>query len=189
MDGHGRLLWPWDSPGKNTGVGCHGLLQGIFQFRDQTHVTYVSCIDRGSLPLANLGSPFLPIMCGFNYQPSQMIKTSERGLLAEITSEIPGITEDSCYCCCWLVSRNIGVGCHFLLQSIFPTQGSNPRLLHWQAGSLPLSHRGSPHFYCFFPIPLNHSFKDSDFVLLTTAAQARGRTMKFLRVMTAYFYI
>ena len=25
-----RLLGPWDSPGKNTGVGCHSLLQGIF---------------------------------------------------------------------------------------------------------------------------------------------------------------
>ena len=25
-----RLLRPWDSPGKNTGVGCHSLLQGIF---------------------------------------------------------------------------------------------------------------------------------------------------------------
>ena len=24
-----RLLCPWDSPGKNTGVGCHALLQGI----------------------------------------------------------------------------------------------------------------------------------------------------------------
>ena len=24
-----RLLCPWDSPGKNTGVGCHTLLQGI----------------------------------------------------------------------------------------------------------------------------------------------------------------
>ena len=26
-----RLLCPWDFPGKNTGVGCHFLLQGIFQ--------------------------------------------------------------------------------------------------------------------------------------------------------------
>ena len=26
-----RLLCPWDSPGKNTGVGCHAFLQGIFQ--------------------------------------------------------------------------------------------------------------------------------------------------------------
>ena len=25
-----RLLSPWDSPGNNTGVGCHSLLQGIF---------------------------------------------------------------------------------------------------------------------------------------------------------------
>ena len=25
-----RLLCPWDSPSRNTGVGCHFLLQGIF---------------------------------------------------------------------------------------------------------------------------------------------------------------
>ena len=25
-----RFFCPWNSPGKNTGVGCHGLLQGIF---------------------------------------------------------------------------------------------------------------------------------------------------------------
>ena len=39
------------------------------------------------------------------------------------------------------------MGCCFLLQGIFLTQGSNPRilhLLHWQADSLPLSHLGSP---------------------------------------------
>ena len=24
-----RLLCPWDSPGKNTGVGCHALLQDV----------------------------------------------------------------------------------------------------------------------------------------------------------------
>ena len=28
-----RLLCPWDSPGKNTGVGSHFLLQGIFQIQ------------------------------------------------------------------------------------------------------------------------------------------------------------
>ena len=31
--------------------------------------------------------------------------------------------------------KNAGVGCHFLLQGFFPTQGSNPCLLcllHWQ---------------------------------------------------------
>ena len=28
-----RLLWPWNSPGKNTGVGSHSLIQGIFQIQ------------------------------------------------------------------------------------------------------------------------------------------------------------
>ena len=40
--------------------------------------------------------------------------------------------------------RNTGVSCHFLLQGIFPTQASNPGLLHWQAGSSSLRHLGSP---------------------------------------------
>ena len=35
------------------------------------------------------------------------------------------------------------MGFHFLLQGIFLTQGSNLCLLHWQAGSLPLSQQGS----------------------------------------------
>ena len=41
--------------------------------------------------------------------------------------------------------KNTGVGCHFLLQEIFPTQGLNLcllHLLHWQAGSLPLALHG-----------------------------------------------
>ena len=37
--------------------------------------------------------------------------------------------------------KNTGVGCHFLLQGIFPIQGLK---LHWQADSLPLCHMGSP---------------------------------------------
>ena len=47
--------------------------------------------------------------------------------------------------CPWdFPGKNTGVGCHFLLQGIFPTQGLNLRLLHWQADSLPLSHQGNP---------------------------------------------
>ena len=41
------------------------------------------------------------------------------------------------------LGKNTGVGCHFILQGIFLTQGLNPCLLHWQADSLPLSHLGS----------------------------------------------
>ena len=31
-----------DSPGKNTGVGCHSLLQGIFPTQDQTQVSLIA---------------------------------------------------------------------------------------------------------------------------------------------------
>ena len=43
--------------------------------------------------------------------------------------------------------ENTGVGCHALLQGIFPTQGSDPcllNLLHWQVGSLPPAPPGKP---------------------------------------------
>ena len=36
------------------------------------------------------------------------------------------------------------MGCHLLLQGIFPTQGLNPCLLYWQVESLTLSYWGSP---------------------------------------------
>ena len=39
--------------------------------------------------------------------------------------------------------KNTGVGCHFLLQGIFPTQGSNPGLLHCRQILYPLSYKGS----------------------------------------------
>ena len=39
-----RLLSPWDSPGKNTGVDYHALLQGISWPRDRTCASCVSCI-------------------------------------------------------------------------------------------------------------------------------------------------
>ena len=40
--------------------------------------------------------------------------------------------------------KNPRLGYHFLLQRIFPTQGSNLGLLYWQANSLTLNHIGSP---------------------------------------------
>ena len=42
--------------------------------------------------------------------------------------------------------KNTGVGYHFFLQGIFPTQGMNLCLLHWQADSLPLNHLSSVQF-------------------------------------------
>ena len=45
------------------------------------------------------------------------------------------------------------VGCHFLLQGIFPTQGLNPSLsclLHWQVGSLLAEPPGKPLYASCF---------------------------------------
>ena len=39
--------------------------------------------------------------------------------------------------------KNAGVGCHFLLQGIFPIQGSNLGLLHWWQTLYHLSHQES----------------------------------------------
>ena len=41
-----RLPSPWDSPGKNTGVGCRALLQGTFRTQGSNRDFYVSCIAR-----------------------------------------------------------------------------------------------------------------------------------------------
>ena len=50
--------------------------------------------------------------------------------------------------CPWnFPGNNTGMGCHFLVQGIFPTQSSNPHLLsllHWQVDSLPLCNLGNP---------------------------------------------
>ena len=35
-----RLLCPWDSPGKNTGVGCHALLQEIFMTKGINKISF-----------------------------------------------------------------------------------------------------------------------------------------------------
>ena len=45
--------------------------------------------------------------------------------------------------CPWdFPGKNTGVGCHFLLQEIFPTQGLNPGLLHCRQRLYHLSHQG-----------------------------------------------
>ena len=46
-----RLLCPWHSPGKNTGVGCHALLQGIFLNQGSNpHLLHLLHRQAGSLP-------------------------------------------------------------------------------------------------------------------------------------------
>ena len=49
-----RLLCPWDFPGKNTGVGCHFLLQGLLPIQgSKLHLLHC---QEDSLPLSHQGS-------------------------------------------------------------------------------------------------------------------------------------
>ena len=59
-------------------------------------------------------------------------------------------------------ARNTGAGCHFLLQDIFPIQGSNLCLLHlwhWQMDSLPLGHLGSLPSQCLLMLTVLKTLK------------------------------
>ena len=50
-----KLLCPWDFPGRDIGVGCHALFQGIVptQGSNLHHLHW----EADSLPLSHLGSP------------------------------------------------------------------------------------------------------------------------------------
>ena len=150
------LRCPWNSPGKNTEVGCHALLEGIFP----THVSCISCIADRSFTAEPLGKPFgsrphpfffLSLVACHTFM-SNFIRHATcvyaQSLLPRLTlcnpipcrpsgSSVHGI----------FPSKNIGVCGHAILQGIFPTQGSNPcllGLLHWQVASLPLVLPGKP---------------------------------------------
>ena len=53
-----RLLCSWVSLGKNTGVGCRALLQGIFLTqRENQHLLHLLHWQVGFLPLVTPGKP------------------------------------------------------------------------------------------------------------------------------------
>ena len=53
-----KFLCPWDSPGKNTGVGCHALLQGIFSIQGWNPcLWHLLHWQAGSLTLVPPGKP------------------------------------------------------------------------------------------------------------------------------------
>ena len=68
--------------------------------------------------------------------------------------------------CPWdFPGKNTGVGCHFLLQGIFPAQGLSMHLMRWQVDSLPLNQLGSPSWF------LLHVFK----LLNTVTVSVQGK--------------
>ena len=97
-----------DSSGKNTRVCCHALLHGSSQSREEsTHIaggffTILATREAPSSPSV-LVTGLCPTLC-------DPMDCSPPG--SSVYGDSPG--------------KNTGVGCHAVLQGIFPTQGSNP---------------------------------------------------------------
>ena len=164
-----RLLCLWDSPGKNTRVGCQVLLQGIFLTQGSN--LCLLCLlhwQASSLPLAPPGE--LHKCIGKNihrlwYYLKFQVSTVGTGMYP---LWLRGNSVCVCVCVCVYVlvaqlcltlcnpmdcskpgftvwnspGMNTGVGSHSLLQGIFPTQASNLGLLHCKQILYCLSHQG-----------------------------------------------
>ena len=122
-----RLPRPWDSPGKNTGVACHFLFQEIFLTQGSNLCLLHLLCWRACLVTQSCLTLCDPMDCS---QPG----SSAHG-------DSPG--------------KNTGVGCHALLQGIFPTQGSNPCLLYCRWILYHLSHQGSPRILEWVAYPFS----------------------------------
>ena len=137
----------WDSPDKNTGVGCSFLLQRIFPTQESRSVSYVSCIGRWVLyhchPLGSSRS----LLFSFGYSGSPLPHTgfpelrrveaalhrgaqaSHRGGVSPRGAQAPQV-------------RCAGLAALRRVQSSL-TRG-DPCALHSQAEPYPLFYPGSP---------------------------------------------
>ena len=118
-----RLPHPWDSPGKNTGVGCHFLLQGM----------KVKCESEVAQSCPNLSHPMDCSPPGSSVHGIFQARVLEWGastFSGELTlssvqfsrsvvsdSLRPHRRQPTRLPCPWdSPGKNTGVGCHFLLQ-------------------------------------------------------------------------
>ena len=81
--------------------------------------------------------------------------------------------------CPWDFPGNTGVDCHFLLQGIFPTQGSNPGLPHCWLILYHLSCKGSPHFTYKWAVMDDQGLRlsSSSFLCLSKREKGKGNTL------------
>ena len=117
-----RLPRPRDSPGKNTGVGCHFLLQCMKEkWKWSRSIVSDSSWPHGLQPTR--------LLCPWDF-PGKSIGVGCHCLLRHglySPWNFPG--------------QNTGVGSLSLLQGIFPTQGSNPGFLLCRRILYQLSHK------------------------------------------------
>ena len=122
-----RLPRPWDSPGKNTGVGCRFLLQCI-------KVKSESEVAQSCLTLSDRDPMDCSLLHPWDF-PGKSTGVGCHCLLPKSLQSCPTLCDPMGYSLPGssvreiFPSKNIGVGCHFLLQRIFLIQELNPSLL------------------------------------------------------------
>ena len=142
-----RLLRPWDFPGKSTGVGCHCLLPLVRWPRIKPGPSSVKEQSTNhwapeNPPKANSSSwpqqPQVPLDFTIFFLSIGPLLDNGLSLAAPClcTKSLQSCpTPTLCDAMDWLLcpgnspGKNAGVGCHALLQGVFPTQGLNPSLL------------------------------------------------------------
>ena len=73
---------------------------------------------------------------------SNLVLYCQLGILIQVT--VVSVTNSRLLYPWDFSGKNTRMGCHFLLQGNFLTQGWNPHPLYWQADSLLISYQGSP---------------------------------------------
>ena len=135
----------WQEPGENRTPGSHAYLlvvagtPGHFLACGSIALTSVS-VFTGASSLCVAMSAYAPVgtwVMGLNVWACSIVQLCPalrpRGL------------RPARLLCPWdSPGKDTAVGCHALLQGIFPTQGSNQGLLHWQADSSPSEPPGKP---------------------------------------------
>ena len=82
--------------------------------------------------------------------------------------------------CPWdFLGRNTGVGCHFLLQGIFPTQGSNSRSPASRADALPSEPPGKPTYFTdSMLIPFRNTLTDTPRIMFSPMSRTSFGSVK-----------
>ena len=110
-----RLPCPWDSPGKNTGVGCHVLLQ-CMKVKSESEVAQSCPTPSDPMDCSPPGSPVHGIL---------QARVLEWGAIACVAQSLPKSRSNLCHCDCG-AQTSCYLCLHLLLRLSFPAKTAPP---------------------------------------------------------------
>ena len=98
----------------------------------------------------------LPVLQVSGHKPMQSLKGMKESQSCSVVSD--SLRPHGLYSPWNSLSQNTGMGSLSLLQEIFPTQGSNPGLLHCRQILYQLSHKRRPRILAWVAYPFSRGF-------------------------------